>query len=103
VACHSGSTYSDESLHASATAIDATTGAPIPTKTPSLRRIALTAPYFRDASKATLTDVVKHYDAGGCKKADPLATGPVTCDPELSPLGLTTQESTDLVAFLQNL
>lgn len=95
-ACHSGSNYSDEALHASGPS-------GVPTKTPSLRRISLTAPYFRDASKVTLADVVSHYDAGGCTKADPLATGPVTCDPELYPLGLTPGEAADLATFLQNL
>ena len=29
-------------------------------KTPSLRDIELTAPYFRDGSAATLRDVVEH-------------------------------------------
>ena len=34
-------------------------------RTPSLRNIALTAPYMHDGSLATLMDVVEHYDQGG--------------------------------------
>ena len=96
-ACHSGSSYTDESMHASGPS-------GVPTKTPTLRKIAVTGPYFRDASKATLADVVSHYNAGGFKKSDPLAVnGQVTGDTELYPLGLTAAEQADLVTFLQNL
>jgi cytochrome c peroxidase len=99
VACHVGSTYTDEMLHASGTAVQAGTVAR--TKTPTLRKISKTAPYFRDGSKATLTDVVNHYNTGGCTRSDPLAAAPaITCDPELYPLGLTTGEVDSLVAFL---
>lgn len=34
-------------------------------KTPALRNVALTAPYFHDGSKATLKDVVDFYARGG--------------------------------------
>jgi cytochrome c peroxidase len=34
-------------------------------KTPSLRNVKLTAPYFHDGSKATLRDVIEFYDDGG--------------------------------------
>lgn len=34
-------------------------------KTPSLRNVALTAPYMHDGSKKTLLDVLRHYEKGG--------------------------------------
>ncbi|MCF8450830.1 MAG: c-type cytochrome [Taibaiella sp.] len=64
-------------------------------KVPSLRNIALTAPYMHDGSMATLHDVVEHYNLGG--KPHPNKS------PMLQPLGLTTDEKEDLIAFLQTL
>jgi cytochrome c peroxidase len=37
-------------------------------KTPTIRNVALTAPYMHDGSLATLEEVVEHYDKGGDKK-----------------------------------
>lgn len=34
-------------------------------KTPTLRNVAVTAPYMHDGSLKTLEDVIKHYEAGG--------------------------------------
>ena len=34
-------------------------------RTPSLRNVAVSAPYFHDGSAATLDDVIDHYAAGG--------------------------------------
>jgi len=34
-------------------------------KTPSLRNVAMTAPYMHDGSIATLADVIEHYAGGG--------------------------------------
>jgi cytochrome c peroxidase len=34
-------------------------------KAPTLRNIAVTAPYMHDGSAATLDDVFEHYQAGG--------------------------------------
>lgn len=64
-------------------------------KTPSLRNVALTAPYMHDGSLATLQDVIDHYDRGG--------TGRAGQDPRIRPLGLTAAEKQDLVAFLHAL
>ena len=64
-------------------------------KTPTLRNVALTAPYMHDGSMATLREVVAHYDAGGVANA--------TLDPLLKPLGLEPGDIDDLVAFLQSL
>jgi cytochrome c peroxidase len=69
-------------------------------RTPSLRNVALTAPYMHDGSLATLEDVVWHYNTGGRG-----ATGEHVGDPaaEIKPLGLTADEISDLVAFLETL
>lgn len=64
-------------------------------RTPSLRNVALTAPYFHDGSAATLLDVVEHYDRGGRRVAGRA--------PEISPLRLSADEKADLVAFLESL
>ncbi len=96
IACHSGSLYTDEMPHPSGPS-------GLATKTPTLRLVKSTAPYFRDGSKATLGEVIDFYDAGGHKKSDGNASTMVTGDPELYPLGLTAAEKADLEAFLQNL
>ena len=64
-------------------------------KTPTLRNVALTAPYMHDGSLMTLEDVVEFYDRGG--EQNPLL------DPQLTPLGLSASEKQDLVAFLKAL
>lgn len=64
-------------------------------KTPSLRNIALTAPYMHDGSLLTLEAVVDFYDKGG--EDNPLK------DPLLVPLKFTAQEKADLVAFMKAL
>jgi cytochrome c peroxidase len=66
-------------------------------KTPSLRNVALTAPYMHNGRLATLRDVVKHYS-----EIDP---DRVHSDGEalLRPLRLSDGEVDDLVAFLESL
>lgn len=64
-------------------------------KTPSLRNVALTAPYMHNGSKATLTDVIEHYNSGGAGHANQ--------DPRIKPLQLTAQEKSDLLEFLHSL
>jgi cytochrome c peroxidase len=61
-------------------------------RTPSLRNVALTAPYMHDGSLATLADVVSFYDRGGIPNE--------TLDPLIRPLGLSAEERDDLVSFL---
>jgi len=64
-------------------------------RTPSLRNVALTAPYFHDGSRSTLEEVVGFYARGG---------NPVRYrDKELQPLWLTGEDRADLVAFLKSL
>jgi cytochrome c peroxidase len=64
-------------------------------KTPSLRNVAMTAPYMHDGSLATLEDVLQHYDAGG--------RGHPNTDPIVQPLGLSDDEMADVLAFLSSL
>jgi cytochrome c peroxidase len=64
-------------------------------KTPTLRDIALTAPYMRNGVYKTLEEVVDHYDRGGDTKEN--------LSPNVKPLGLTAQEKTDLVEFMKTL
>lgn len=64
-------------------------------KTPTLRDIALSAPYFHDGSATTLMEVVEHYTKGGEVKTN--------LSPNLKPIKLTQQDKEDLVAFMQAL
>lgn len=71
-------------------------------KVPSLKNIALTAPYMHDGRFKTLEEVVEHYNSG------------ITPNPNLAPqlknndgtpkrMNLTTQQKNALVAFLKTL
>lgn len=64
-------------------------------KTPSLRNVALTAPYMHNGVFRTLEAVVDFYDQGGI--ANPNRS------PLLAPLKLSSQERQALVAFLKSL
>jgi len=64
-------------------------------KTPTLRNIALTAPYMHDGSIKTLAEVIEHYDKGGDKNR--------FIDAKIFPLHLMPQEKADLLAFMQAL
>ena len=64
-------------------------------KTPSLRNVAMTAPYMHDGSLPTLEAVIGHYENGG--------TSNPFLDEEIGPLVLTETEKLQLVAFLEAL
>ncbi len=64
-------------------------------KTPTLREVALTAPYMHDGSLATLEQVVEFYAKGGVRNPQ--------LDPRMRPLNLTTDEKRQLVAFMKTL
>ena len=64
-------------------------------RTPSLRNVELTAPYFHDGSAATLSDVVRFYVKGG--NENPMR------DWQLEAVDLTDGEQRDLVEFLKSL
>jgi cytochrome c peroxidase len=105
--CHAGSNFTDERFHNTGvswgkepadlgrhriTGRDEDRGK---FKTPTLRGVALTAPYMHDGSLATLEDVVEFYNRGG---------GPNPHrDTLLAPLGMTPEEVQALVAFLKAL
>lgn len=64
-------------------------------RTPSLRNVALTAPYMHDGSLGTLEEVIDFYDRGGIDNPQK--------SPLLRPLGLTQEEKQALAAFLGSL
>lgn len=64
-------------------------------RTPTLRNVALTAPYMHDGSLATLRDVILFYVRGGVPNE--------VLDPLIAPLDLNDKEIDDLVAFLESL
>lgn len=65
-------------------------------RTPTLRNVALTAPYMHDGSFDTLEQVLEHYAAGGSPD-DPAQ------DPLLQPLTLSMDDRRALAAFLHTL
>lgn len=90
--CHGGALFSDHQFH------DNGLGGKF--ATPSLRNVALTAPYMHDGRFATLEEVIAHYDHG-------ITRGP-TLDPNLAkhpPEGLRLSEAEQraLAAFLRSL
>ncbi|MEE9424892.1 MAG: cytochrome c peroxidase [Methylococcales bacterium] len=64
-------------------------------KTPSLRNIALTAPYMHNGAFETLQQVVTFYNKGGVRNPE--------IDSAIKPLKLDVAEQADLVAFLRAL
>jgi cytochrome c peroxidase len=106
-ACHSGPNFSDSNFHNLGIGMKAANpdvGRYAETKlakdygafkTPTLRSIALTAPYLHDGQTKTLEEVVEIYDRGGEPNAH--------LDPLMVPLNLTRREKADLVEFLKAL
>jgi len=66
-------------------------------KAPTLRNIALTAPYMHDGSIPTLEGVLDHYAAGGRNGHNP------NKDPLIGGFTLSPQDRDDLIAFLKSL
>jgi cytochrome c peroxidase len=102
--CHSGPNLTDEGFHNiglkgntdvgrfAKTPVKISKGA---FKTPTLRDIALTAPYMHNGAYRTLEEVVNHYNRGGDSREN--------LDPNIKPLALTDQEKKDLVEFMKTL
>jgi cytochrome c peroxidase len=65
-------------------------------KTPGLRNVVVTAPYFHDGSQATLWDVMDHYNKGDGLNNPYL-------DEDIQPLALTETDIDDVVAFMASL
>ncbi len=70
-------------------------------RTPSLRNVALTAPYMHDGSVATLEAVIEHYAAGG--RAGLTGSPSPLASPLIRGFRLSDTEQADLVAFLESL
>jgi cytochrome c peroxidase len=102
-ACHSGWRFTDDQFHdIGTTTTDQGRGREVKDaalnfafKTPTLRSVALRAPYMHNASVATLADVVRHYEKGGIDRP--------SRSPMMLPIKLTDQERLDLVAFMETL
>ncbi|MBK1826278.1 MbnP family protein [Haloferula rosea] len=106
--CHGGALFTDHGFHNTGLpptedlGLEATTGRKSDRykfSTPSLRNIALTAPYMHDGRFATLEEVIDHYNT-------PFELSP-TLDPNLAKhpqgLGLNEADKKALVAFLRSL
>jgi cytochrome c peroxidase len=65
-------------------------------KTPDIRNVLVTGPYFHDGSQETLWDVIDHYNKGDGLHNPWL-------DEDMQPLALTESQIDDLVAFLVSL
>ena len=107
-ACHMGANFTDNGFHnlglASHGAADPDPGRYAQValgimkgafKTPTLRDVSLTAPYFHDGSARTLMEVVEHYQTGGVVRTH--------LSPNMKTLSLSQQDKEDLVAFMQAL
>ncbi len=108
VLCHNGPNFTDNKFHNigvpqvgpnkedlgryTVTKREADRGA---FKTPTLRSIALTAPYMHTGGFKSLEEVIEFYNKGG-----EAVTGK---DPFMSALNLTDQEKQDLIDFMKNL
>jgi cytochrome c peroxidase len=65
-------------------------------KTPDIRNVLVTGPYFHDGSQETLWDVIDHYNKGDGLQNPYL-------DEDIQPLALTEGDIDDLVAFMASL
>jgi len=101
--CHGGFNFSgdiaasaEEGRHVEfhSTGVSAT---PDKFKAPTLRNIALTAPYMHDGSMATLETVVDIYAAGGRFHDNPAK------DPLIGGFELSAEQRHDLIEFLKSL
>jgi uncharacterized protein (TIGR03437 family) len=66
-------------------------------KTPGLRNVEITGPYFHDGGQATLEQVIQFYNRGGDFPPNERN------GPNVRPLQLSSTEQADLVAFLKSL
>jgi cytochrome c peroxidase len=102
--CHSGFNFSDATVSSANpqrrielhnTGLSPTDAAKF--KTPTLRNIALTAPYMHDGSIPTLEGVLDHYAAGGKGHDNP------NKDHLIGGFTLTSQDRSDLIEYLKSL
>ena len=98
--CHLGPNFTDERVHNTGVSWRGGKLADIGAgrgdfKTPTLRDVALTAPYMHDGSLNTLEEVVDFYSEGG--RPNP------NLDPQIQPWRFSPEEKRALVAFLRSL
>jgi len=107
--CHSGHDFTDDKFHFTGSTLVGdgprnevfpgrigVTGDPRDwgrVRTPTLREVARTPPYFHDGSLPTLAAVLSFYESGGAQQAGV----------EIHPISLTPKQRTDLIAFLTSL
>lgn len=106
-ACHAGANFTDEKYHNLGVGMEAEKpdlgrfeiskdekdkGA---FKTPTVRNVALSAPYMHDGSQKTLEEVVEWYNKGGHPNP--------TLSDKVKKLNLSDQEKTDVVEFMKAL
>lgn len=103
-ACHNTWRFTDDKFHdIGTTTTDPGRGREVKSdplmqyafKTPTLRSVALHAPYMHNASSADLTEVMKHYEKGGIDRP--------SRSPMMMPIQLSDQERRDLIAFMETL
>ena len=108
ILCHNGSNFTDNGFHNTGvpqvgpmtedlgryyvTHLDRDKGA---FKTPTLRSVALTAPYMHDGAFKTLEEVIAFYNQGGGQNANLSSL--------IKPLGLSDVDKADLAEFLRAL
>lgn len=107
--CHAAPTFSSDDFfvtgvpdlsgrnHDSGRATVANDGKDGAFKAPTLRNIALSAPYMHNGAFATLEEVIDFYAKGGGRDRG------ISVDRHIIPIELTAQEKEDLVAFLYGL
>jgi cytochrome c peroxidase len=96
-ACHGGINFAGPWVdrgQPAAAALFADTGTGKPVRVPTLRNLALTAPYMHDGRFATLDAVLDHYEK---------LAGDAGAEPRLRRAALTTEERASLAAFLATL
>ncbi len=102
--CHSGWRFTDQNFHdVGLKTVDRgraqfepnSVFAQFAFKTPSLRNVAVRAPYMHNGALGSLMQVIDHYQSGGHKRPSRA--------PQMQPLDLSVQEKLNLVVFLESL
>jgi cytochrome c peroxidase/chitodextrinase len=104
--CHSGPNFTDDQFHNTGifnsgsfglASISGRTEDNRKIKTPTLRHLSMTGPYFHDGSVTTLAEVINRYIGAANDKADQ------TKDSEMRPFSLNDTEKNQLLSFLGTL
>lgn len=104
--CHGGFNFSDATVSEQNadrriafhnTAVNLASNDTAKFKTPTLRNIAVTAPYMHDGSIPTLDAVIDHYAAGGRAHSNP------NKDPLIGGFEISAEDRKNLIAFLETL